>query len=173
MSKWPKVSVWKLFLMSISAYDIQRTCDTMITKCLTADKSLLPWKVMTTFPTNVPCSSSATVGSSDHVLGKFSISLAIVREQPQHWQVWQFTQATWLGLQAAIILQNWSPISTASDINSAWEFFHRNLLSLMHRLIPSHLIFSYLTHPPTLGTPNPVVRQVPYNNLHSLPGRQI
>ena len=29
------------------------------------------------------------------------------------------------------------------DINSVWEFFHRNLLSLVHRFIPSRLQLSY------------------------------
>jgi len=37
------------------------------------------------------------------------------------------------GMQGVITLQDWSPISTAPDVNSALEFFHRNLLSVMHR----------------------------------------
>uniref|UniRef100_A0A8C4QPB2 Procollagen-lysine, 2-oxoglutarate 5-dioxygenase 1a n=1 Tax=Eptatretus burgeri TaxID=7764 RepID=A0A8C4QPB2_EPTBU len=47
------------------------------------------------------------------------------------------------GLQAAISLQVWSPLSTAHDVNSTWEFFHRNLLSLMHRFITCRLQLSY------------------------------
>ena len=74
-----------------------------------------------------------------------STTLAILREQPQRWRFWQFTSTNWQGLQAAISLQDWSSISTASGINSAWELFHRNLLSLMHRFIPSHLQLSYLS----------------------------
>ena len=38
---------------------------------------------------------------------------------------------------------DWSTMSTAADINSAWEFFCRNLLSQMHRFIPHHLQLSY------------------------------
>ena len=34
-------------------------------------------------------------------------------------------------------------ISTAPDVNSAWEFIHRNLLSFMHRFISSHLQLSF------------------------------
>ena len=34
------------------------------------------------------------------------------------------------------------------DVNSAWEFFDRNMLSLMYRLIPFHLQLSYpSSHP--------------------------
>ena len=51
-------------------------------------------------------------------------------------------------IQAAIKLLDWTPISTSSDINSSWEFFQRNLLSLMHRFITSHLQLSYpSSHP--------------------------
>ena len=105
-------------------------------------KSSLLDLVMTKFPTNVSCSSSAPIGSSDHVLVRGNISLAIFRELPQPRRVWHFIQAGWQGLQAAISLQDWSPISTAPDINSAWELFHRNLLSRMHRFIPSRLQLS-------------------------------
>ena len=100
---------------------------------------------MTNFPANASCSSSssAPIGSCDHVLVKVNISLTIPRKQPQRWRVWQFTQASWQGPQAIITLQDWSPISTTSDINSAWEIFHRSQLSLMHRFIPSHLQLSY------------------------------
>ena len=59
-----------------------------------------------------------------------------------------FTQAYWQGLQAAIKLLDWSPISTFSDITSSWEFFQRNLLSLMHRFIPSRLQLSYRSSHP-------------------------
>ena len=39
--------------------------------------------VMINFPANVSCSFSALIGSSDHLLVKVIISLAILREQPQ------------------------------------------------------------------------------------------
>ena len=111
-------------------------------------KSSLLDLVMTNFPANVSSSSSSPIGISDHMLVKVNISLAILREQPQCRRVWQFTQADRQGLQAAISLQNWSPIFTAPDVNSAWEFFHRFLLSLMHRFIPSHLQLSFpYSHP--------------------------
>ncbi len=92
-------------------------------------------------PGNI-CSSSAPIVSSDHMLVKVDISLAVIREPPQRRRVWHFTQAEWQGLQAAIKHLDWSPVSTFSDINSSWEFFQRNLLSLMHRFIPSHLQLS-------------------------------
>ena len=72
--------------------------------------------VMTNFPANVSCSSSATIGSSDHVLVKVNISMTILKEQHQHGRVLQFTEENW---KAAITLQNWSPISTTPDIISA------------------------------------------------------
>ena len=97
---------------------------------------------------------------------------AIIREQLQHRRVWECTQANWQALQAAIALQDWSAISTTHDINSAWEFFHRHLLSL-YAQYSSHLVFSYHTHPPTHSTLNHVVGQLLWNNLPSLPGRQI
>ena len=70
-------------------------------------------------------------------------SPAVMREPPQRQQVWHFTQADYQGLQVAIKLLDWSPISTFSDINSSWEFFQRNFLSLTHRFIPSRLQLSY------------------------------
>ena len=103
----------------------------------------LLYLILTNFPDNICCSSSAPIGSSDHVFVKVDISLAIIREPPQCRQVWHFTQADWQGLQAAIKLRDWSPIATFSNINSSWEFFQRNLLSLMHRFIPSRLQLSY------------------------------
>ncbi len=48
-----------------------------------------------------------------------SLSLTILREPPQCRRVWHFTQANWHGLQAAINHLDWSPIATASDINSS------------------------------------------------------
>ena len=98
---------------------------------------------MTNFPENICCSSSATIGSSDHVLVKVDISLAVIREPPQRHRVWHFNQADRQGLQAALKLLDWSPIAIFSNINSSWEFFQRNLLSLMHRFIPSRLQLSY------------------------------
>ncbi len=92
--------------------------------------------IWTNFSENICCSSSAPIDSSDHVLVKVNISLALIREPPQHCRVWHFTQTYWQGLQAAIKLLDWSPIATFSNINSSWEFFQRNLLSLMHRFIP-------------------------------------
>ena len=56
-------------------------------------KSPLLDLVMTNFPANVSCSSSAPIGSSDQVLVRVNISLAILRELPQHQRVWQFAQA--------------------------------------------------------------------------------
>ena len=79
--------------------------------------------ILTNFPENICCSSSAPIGSSDHVLVKVDISLAIIGETPHRRQVWHFTQADWQGLQAAIKLKDWSPITTFSNINSSWEFF--------------------------------------------------
>ena len=38
--------------------------------------------ILTNFPDNICCSSSAPIGSSDHVLVKVDISLAIIREPP-------------------------------------------------------------------------------------------
>ena len=60
--------------------------------------------ILTNFPENICCSSSAPIGSSDHVLIKVDISLAIIREPPHRCRVWHFTQANWQGLQAAIKL---------------------------------------------------------------------
>ena len=46
------------------------------------------------------------------------------------------------------MIGDWSPIATFSNINSFWEFFQRNLLSLIHRFIPFHLQLSYpSSHP--------------------------
>ena len=102
---------------------------------------------MTNFPEKV-CCSSAPIGSSDHVLVKVDIPLAAIGEPPQRRRVWHFTQADWLGLHAAIRLLDWSLISTFSDINSSWELFQGNLLSLMHRFNPSRLQLSYpSSHP--------------------------
>ena len=98
--------------------------------------------ILTNFPENI-CSTPAPISSSDHVLVKVDISLAVIREPPQRRRVWHFTQADWQGLQAVIKLLDWSPIATFSNINSSWEFFQRNLLSLMHRFIPSRLQLSY------------------------------
>ena len=97
--------------------------------------------IFTNFLENI-CSSCAPIGSSDHMLVKVDISLDVIGEPLQCHRVWHFTQANWQGLQAAIILLDQSPFSTFSDINSSWEFFQRNLLSLRHRFIPSHLQLS-------------------------------
>jgi len=93
------------------------------------------------------------------MLVKVKASLAILRELPQRWRVWNFTQAEWQGLQAANTLQDWSPISTVPYVHSAWEFFHRNLLSLLCSDL-SRVVFNCPTLLPTHGTPNPVVRQM-------------
>ena len=85
--------------------------------------------ILANSPENICCSSSAPIGSSDHVLVKVDISRAVIREPPHRHRVWHFTQADWQGLQAAIKLIDWSPIATFSNINSSWEFFQRNLLS--------------------------------------------
>ena len=71
------------------------------------------------------------------------ISLAVIRAPPQRRRVWHFTQPDWQGLKAAIKLVDWSPIATFSNFTSSWEFFQRNLLSLIHRFIPSRLQLSY------------------------------
>ena len=67
--------------------------------------------ILTNFSENFCCSSSALIDSSDHMLVKVDISLADIREQPQHRRavrvrvrVWHFTQANWQGRQAAIKL---------------------------------------------------------------------
>ena len=83
---------------------------------------------LTNFPENV-CCSSAPIDSSDHMLVKVVISLAVIREPPQRRRIWHFTQANWQVLQGAIKFQDWSPISTLTDINSSWEFFQRYFLS--------------------------------------------
>ena len=62
---------------------------------------------LTNVPENICCSSSGPIGSSDHMLVKVDISLAIIREPPQHRRVWHFIQADWQGLQAAIKLRDW------------------------------------------------------------------
>ena len=111
-------------------------------------KSSLLDLVMTNFPANVSYSSSAPIGSSEHMLVRVNISLAILRELPQCQWVWHFTQADWQGLQAAICFQAWSPIATAPDVNSAWELFHIKCSSLCIDL--SHLVFS--------SQPTPLVR---------------
>ena len=104
--------------------------------------------ILTNFPENVCCSSSAPIGQSDHMLVKVNISLAVIREPPLHRLVWHVIQADWQVLQAAIKLRDWSPISTFSDINLSWEFIQRYLPSLMHRFIPSRLQLSYpSSHP--------------------------
>ena len=112
--------------------------------------------ILTNFPQNVCCSSSAPIGSSDHMLVKVNISLAVIRE-PQRRQVWHFTQAGWQGLQAAIKPLDWSPIYSFSDINSSEEFFQRHLLSCTDL---SPLIFSCLTLHLTHGTQKLVERQL-------------
>ena len=99
--------------------------------------------ILTNFHENICCSSSDPIGSSDHVLVKVTISLAIIREPSQCRRVWHYTQADWQGLQAAIKLPDWSLITTFSNITSSWEFFQRNLLSLMQRFIPSRLQLAY------------------------------
>ena len=91
--------------------------------------------ILTNFPENI-CSSSAPIGSFDRMLVKVDISLAVIREPPQHRRVWHFTQADWQGIQAAIKLLDWSPISTSSDINLSWDLFQRNLLSLIPQIYP-------------------------------------
>ena len=115
--------------------------------------------VMTNFPTNVSCSSSAPICLSEHVLVKVNISLAILRELPQCQRVWPFAQADWQGLQAALSRQDWFPIYTIPDVNSAWELFHRNLLSLSCTGA-SHLVFNYPSLIPAHGTMNPMVRHL-------------
>jgi len=117
-------------------------------------KSSLLDLVITNLPAHVSWSSSTLFGSSDHVLVRVNMSPAILRELRHRHQVGQFTQVDWQGLQTAISLQDWSSILAAPDINSKpafayawefWEFVHINLLSLMHRFIPSHLQLSYPT----------------------------
>ena len=49
--------------------------------------------ILRNFPENICCSSSALIGSSDHVLVKVDISLAVIREPPQRRRAWQLTQA--------------------------------------------------------------------------------
>ena len=43
--------------------------------------------ILTNFPENSCCSSSAPIGLSDHVLVKVDISLTVIREPPQHRRV--------------------------------------------------------------------------------------
>ena len=115
--------------------------------------------ILTNFPENVCCSSSAPFCSSYHMLVKMDISLDVLREPPQRCQVWHFTQADWQRPQAAIKLLDWSPITTSSDINSPWEFFQRNLHTLSCTDL-SPLVFSCPTHPPALGLLKLVARQL-------------
>ena len=58
--------------------------------------------ILTNFPENICCSSSAPISSSDHVLVKVNIPLAVIRELPQRRRVWHFTQADWVGLRESI-----------------------------------------------------------------------
>ena len=127
--------------------------------------------ILTNIAENVHCSSSAPIGSSDHVLVKVTISLAIIREPSQCRRVWHYTQADWQGLQAAIKLPDWSFITTFSNITSSWEFFQRNLLSLMHRLIPSHLQLSYPSSRPwiTEACGEAVVKQLAFASWKANP----
>ena len=131
--------------------------------------------ILTNFPENICCTSSAPIGSSDHMLVKVDISLAIIREPPQCRRVWHFTSADWEGPQAAIELLDSSPISISSDINSSWEFFHRNLFSLRHRFIPSRLQLSYPSSHPwyTEACGKAVVLKKNKKNLPLPHGKQI
>ena len=51
--------------------------------------------ILTNFPQfeNICCFSSTPIGSSDHMLVKIDISLAVIREPHQHRRVWYFTKA--------------------------------------------------------------------------------
>ena len=75
---------------------------------------------------------------------RVNVSLAVLAELYQCRQVWQFSRADWKEVQADVSLQNRSLISTAPDANPALEFFHKNMLFLMHGFIPSCL---QLSHP--------------------------
>ena len=110
------------------------------------------------FPENICCSSSTPIGSSDHMLVKVDISLAVIREPPQCRRDWHFTQADGQGLQVAMKLLDSSPFSTLTDINSSWEFFQRNFLS---HADSSHHVFCYPIIPPVHGTLKLVVRLLP------------
>ena len=105
------------------------------------------------------------ISSTDHVLVRINISLAILRVPPQHRQFWQFARAYRRGLQAAISLEDWFPGSAAPDINSSTEIC---FLSLMHISILSRLLLPSPSHHPWYM--NPEVRQLPWNNLPCLPG---
>ena len=66
--------------------------------------------ILINFPENICCSSSTPISSSDHVLVKVNISLAVIREPPGPCRrVWHFTQTDWQGLQEAIKLLD-SPV---------------------------------------------------------------
>jgi len=53
--------------------------------------------ILTNFPENVCCSSSTPIGSSDHMLVKAIISLAVIREPLQRQRVWHFHPARLAG----------------------------------------------------------------------------
>ena len=72
--------------------------------------------ILTHFPENICFPSSTPIGSSNHMLIKVDISLAVIREPPHRCRVWHFSQPDRQGLQAAIKLQDWSPIATFSNI---------------------------------------------------------
>ena len=110
--------------------------------------------ILTNIPENICCSSSAPIGSSDHVLVKVDISLAVIREPPQCCRVCHFTQADWQGLQAAINLPSLlSPTSTYPG-NSFKETCYPSCTDL------SPLVFSCPTLPPALGLLKLVARQL-------------
>ena len=63
-------------------------------------------------------------------------------------------------------------MSTFTDINSSWEFFQINLLSLMHGFIPSHLQLSYPSSNPwyTEGCGEAVVlKQLAFTSWKAIP----
>ena len=84
------------------------------------------------------------------MLVKVNISLAVIREPPQHRRVWHFTQADWQGLQVAIKLLDWSLVSTLSNMNSELGILSekRALSQVQIYPISSSVVISFL--PPTV-----------------------
>jgi len=84
------------------------------------------------------------------LLVKASITLAIVGEQPRCCRIWSLAQVNCQGLPPACSQGDWAAISIASNINSTWEYFHKNLLnSFSHtQFIPSYLLLFYPFSPP-------------------------
>ena len=121
------------------------------------------------FPCNLYCSSSAPFGSSDHSLVKANISLAIMRASTQHCKIWLIAQIKWQELPRTLSQMDWAAICTASDIDSAEEYFHKSRLS--HEPGFSKPICGDTIHSLVHGVLNAMVRQLSSSSLISHCGK--